>query len=105
MEPREGSVPEMRHKPLADRRRKGCRLARRPRAGDNVTPHSGCARAPPGTTTGPCEELADGGRPGRLHCRRHAKSRAESAARRSKENAAMERREAPAFSKESAAQR
>jgi len=36
------------------------RLVRRPRAG-LVTPHSGCVGAPPGTTTGPCEELADGG--------------------------------------------
>ena len=29
----------------------------------NVPPHPGGAGAPPGTTTGPCQELADGGPP------------------------------------------
>ena len=33
------------------------------RGRDNVIPHSGGAGAPPGTTTGPCQELADGGPP------------------------------------------
>src|SRR5437763_16726059 len=46
--------------------------------------HPGGGGAPPGDTTIPCQELADGG----------AKSAAESAARRRKENAAAERREA-----------
>jgi hypothetical protein len=46
--------------------------------------HPGGGGAPPGDTTIPCQELADGG----------AKSAAESAARRRKEDAAAERREA-----------
>src|SRR5205085_11645272 len=49
--------------------------------------HSGCVGAPPGDTTVSCQELADGWRA----C---LAPPSESAARRSKENAAMERRKA-----------
>src|SRR6185437_6862744 len=60
---------------------------RRLRAWTTRSTHSGGAGAPPGTTTGPCEELADVRAGNGTH---------ESAARRRKENAAMERRVASA---------
>ena len=59
---------------------------RRPRA-RFAAAHSGCVGAPPGDTTAPCQELADGRRA-------HLAPPSESAARRSSENAAMERRKA-----------
>jgi hypothetical protein len=77
----------------------------------------GGAGAPPGDTTVPCQELADGGPPGlpearnprpptrgplaKPEARRHGQPK--SAARRRNENAAMARREAPAFPKGCAA--
>ena len=59
---------------------------RRPRA-RFAAAHSGCVGAPPGDTTVPCQELADG-------WRAYLAPPSESAARRSSENAAMERRKA-----------
>jgi hypothetical protein len=59
------------------------------RGRDNVIPHSGGAGAPPGTTRGPCQELADGGPP-------DLAVRGQSAARRRKKTPHMERREASA---------
>ena len=56
-----GEVPENGHTPLQGRpgNRIGWRGARG--RGGTFPAHSGCAGAPPGTTRGPREELADGG--------------------------------------------
>src|SRR5207342_969906 len=67
----------------------GPRPVRRPRACLAST-HSGGVGAPPGGTTAPCQELADG----RGAWAKARPPAVESAARRRKENAAVERREA-----------
>ena len=53
-------VAENSHRRIPGRTEETPAAARRPRAG-LVTPHSGCAGAPPGVTRDPREELADGG--------------------------------------------
>jgi hypothetical protein len=64
MEQREGEVAEIRHTSLpgpfpGNSRGNGWRGARG--RGATFPAHSGCAGAPPGPTTGACQELADGG--------------------------------------------
>ena len=68
----------------------GLRPMRRPRV-SLANSHSGGAGAPPGGTTAPRQELADGRA---ADAQAFAKSRTKSAARRRNENAAVERREA-----------
>src|ERR1041384_8225617 len=64
----------------------GLGLVRRPRVSASSAGHPGGVRAPLGGTMASCQELADGDG--------HVCAIAESAARRRKENAAAERREA-----------